>query len=50
LIKLRENPRHSELTAHMLIKSDDATLKFTAQVTNDDCRIYSWEWQGESDL
>ena len=49
LIKLCENPRHSEITAHMLIKSDEATVKITAKVTNDDCRICSWEWQGENE-
>jgi len=49
LIKLCENPRHSEITAHMLIKSGEATLKITAKVTNDDCRIYSWEWHNEKD-
>jgi len=27
----------------MLIKSDEATVKITAKVTNDDCRIYRWE-------
>jgi len=36
LIKLCENPRHSEITAHMLIKSDEAMVKITAKVTNDD--------------
>jgi len=39
LIKLCENPRHSEITAHMLTKSEEATVKITAKVTNDDCRI-----------
>jgi len=27
----------------MLIKSDEATVKITAKVTDDDCRIYSGE-------
>jgi len=26
----------------MLIKSDEATVKITAKVTDDDCRIYRW--------
>jgi len=50
LIKLCENPRHSEITAHMLIKSDEATVKITAKVNNDDCRIYEWKWQSENEL
>ena len=50
LIKLCENPRHSEITEHMFIKSDEVTVKVTAKVTDEDCRIYSWEWQSENDL
>jgi len=43
LTKQCENSSHSEIAAHMLIKSDEATVKITAKVTNDDCRIYRWE-------
>jgi len=49
LIKLRENPRHSEITAHMFIENDEATVKITAKITDGDCRIYSWKWQHEND-
>jgi len=34
----------------MFIKSDEVTVKVTAKVTDEDCRIYSWEWQSENDL
>ena len=43
LIKLCENPEQSQATANMLIKSNEATVKITAKVTTDDCRIHSWE-------
>jgi len=43
LIKLCENPEQSQATANMLIKSNEATVKITAKVTTDDCRIRSWE-------
>jgi len=50
LIKLCENPAHSQAITNMLIKSNEAMVKITAKVTNDDCRIHSWEWQAENDL
>ena len=39
MIKLCESPEQSQVT-----------VKITAKVTDEDCRIYSWEWQGENDL
>jgi len=43
LIKLCENSEQNQVTANILIKSDEATVKITVKVTADDCRIYSWE-------
>jgi len=49
LIQLCENSDQNHITANMLIKNEEAAVKITAKVTDDDCRIYSWEWQNEND-
>jgi len=34
----------------MLIKSEEVTVKITAKVSDNDCLIYSCEWQSENYL